>query len=259
MLRTLKLTIAYDGTDFAGWQRQATERTVQATIEDALVPIEGRRVVITGGGRTDAGVHATGQVASLSLGATIPRDELQRALNARLPEDVRILAIDEAPEGFNAQFAAKRKTYHYWIWSAGILPPQLRRYVWHVRQPLAVDAMDAAAAMLIGTHDFSAFQASGSDVTSTVREVAESRITGLKPGPPIFGPASASGGGLICYEITGTGFLRHMVRTIVGTLVDVGRGRRAVEDLHAILVSRERSRAGATAPPHGLVLWTIGY
>ena len=141
MTRTLKLTIAYDGTDFAGWQRQASDRTVQAAVEDALLPIEGARAVVIGAGRTDAGVHAAGQVASVRLASTIPADELQRALNATLPADVRILAVDLVDEGFHAQFAAKTKTYRYWMLSAGVMPPQLRRYVWHVPQPLDAERM----------------------------------------------------------------------------------------------------------------------
>ena len=137
-MRTLKLTIAYDGTDFAGWQRQASDRTVQATIEDALVPIEGSRAIVIGAGRTDAGVHAAGQVASVTLKASITTADLRRALNATLPGDVRVLSIDETSGTFNAQFAATRKTYRYTIWSDGVVPPALRRYVWHVPQPNSV-------------------------------------------------------------------------------------------------------------------------
>ena len=132
MARTLKLTIAYDGTAFAGWQRQAAARTVQADIEDALLPIEGSRAVVVGAGRTDAGVHAAAQVASVSLGAAIPCDDLMRALNATLARDVRILSVEEQAPGFNAQFAAKTKTYRYWIGSNVVLPPQMRHSVWHV-------------------------------------------------------------------------------------------------------------------------------
>src|SRR5262245_27226165 len=131
-MRTLKLTIAYDGTDFAGWQRQASDRTVQAALEDALQPIEGARASVIGAGRTDAGVHAVGQVASVRLSATIPTEELQRALNATLPDDVRILAIEHEDDRFNAQFGAKSKTYRYWMLSTGVISPHMRRFVWHV-------------------------------------------------------------------------------------------------------------------------------
>jgi tRNA pseudouridine38-40 synthase len=264
--RTFKLTIAYDGTDFAGWQRQASGRTVQAAIEDALRPIEGARAVLIGAGRTDAGVHAAGQVASVRLTALIPADELLRALNATLQPDVRVLAVDLVDDSFNAQFAAKTKTYRYWMLSAGIVPPQLRRYVWHVSQPLDVERMRAAATMLLGRHDFAGFQASGSDVLTTVRDVLASRVMASDADAaaassiylPLNLPPLASGQ-LICYEITGSGFLRHMVRNIVGTLVEIGRERRPTDDIAAVLASRDRSRAAATAPPHGLVLWEVAY
>lgn len=251
---TFKLTIAYDGTEFAGWQRQATARTVQAAIEDALVPIEGERVVVTGAGRTDAGVHAAAQVASFSFKSAIDIVDLQRALNATLPDDIRIMRVEEVPAAFNARFDARRKTYQYSLWLGGVLPPQLRHYAWHLPQRLDVDAMNAAAGALLGTHDFAAFQASGSDVQTTVREIVLSRIVHSSPGPTISGE-----GELIRYEVTGNGFLRHMVRNIVGTLVDVGRRRLACGEVCAILESRDRGRASATAPPHGLTLWSVEY
>jgi tRNA pseudouridine38-40 synthase len=264
--RTLKLTIAYEGTDFAGWQRQASDRTVQAAIEDALLPIEGARAVVIGAGRTDAGVHAAGQVASVRLTSAIPIEDLQRALNATLPGDVRILAIDRMDDGFNAQFAAKCKTYRYWMLSAGIVPPQLRRCVWQIPQSLDVARMNAAAATLTGTHDFAAFQAAGSDVVTTVREMLSSRMLDATTASadtastvlPLNMPPHARGQ-LVAYEVTGTGFLRHMVRNIAGTLVDIGRNRRPVEDIGTIMASRDRRHASATAPPHGLVLWEVAY
>jgi tRNA pseudouridine38-40 synthase len=244
--RTLKLTVSYDGTDFYGWQRQAAERTVQAVLEAALAPIEGRPVVVTGAGRTDAGVHADGQVASLSLTATIGPLELQRALNATLPPDVRVCEIAEAHADFNARFDARLKTYRYAIWCGAVMPPRQRRYSWHVPYPLDMTAMQSAAALLVGRHDFAAFQAAGSDVQTTVREVTASKIG--QPSAPT-----------IDYEITGTGFLRHMVRNIVGTLVDVGRSRLAPTALLDILSSGDRARASATAPPHGLTLVRVEY
>jgi tRNA pseudouridine38-40 synthase len=256
--RTLKITIAYDGTAFAGWQRQARDRTVQATIEDALLPIEGARTVLVGAGRTDAGVHAASQVASVRLTASLPIDALRRALNATLPPDVRILQIEEAAAGFNAQFAATSKTYKYFVWSSGVVPPLLRSTAWHVPQPLDVEAMDRAARELVGTHDFAAFQAAGSDVQTTARTILVSRIRAIDPAA-LHLLAPTTDGQPLEYEITGTGFLRHMVRNIVGTLVDIGRGRRRVEDMAAILAGRDRSLASATAPPHGLTLWGVRY
>lgn len=273
MARTLKLLIAYDGTGLAGWQRQSTEPTVQASIEDALTPIEGSTVVITGAGRTDAGVHAAGQVASVSLRSSIAVADLRRALNATLPEAIRILDIAEMRTDFNARFDARSKTYRYCIYCGDVMPPALRRYTWHVPQQLDVDRMCAAAATLVGTHDFMGFQATGSDVKSTVREVMTSDLTrskGSAAGDEAWWPFDPSGGGVgdrasaadspyVTYQITGTGFLRHMVRNIVGTLVDIGRGRRTPEDIAAILASRDRAQASATAPPHGLWLWHVEY
>ena len=258
-MRTLKLTIAYDGTDFAGWQRQASDRTVQATIEDALLPIEGARAIVIGAGRTDAGVHAAGQVASVVLTARIAASDLLRALNATLPQDVRVTAIDEMPDGFNAQFAATQKTYRFSIWSTGIVPPSLRRFVWHVPQALDRAAMDLAARSVLGTHDFSAFQAAGSDVITTRRTLTMSRVIEIEPSSSsvLIGPTVV--GCWLVYEVTGNGFLRHMVRNIVGTLADIGRGRRPVDDIPRILESRDRATASATAPPEGLTLWSVDY
>ena len=258
-MRTLKLVIAYDGTDFAGWQRQAATRSVQASIEDALAPIEGGRVVITGAGRTDAGVHAAGQVASVSLNSAIPAADLQRALNATLATDIRILHLEDVRADFNARFDARQKTYRYSIYCGAVMPPQWRRYAWHVPQALDVEAMQASAALLLGEHDFSAFQAAGSDVKTTTREVIVSSVARLATNAdnPDFFPAAI--GNLLRYQITGTGFLRHMVRNIVGTLVDAGRGRRPIHDIPAILASRDRAQASATAPPHGLTLWSVDY
>ena len=245
--RTLKLTIAYDGTDFFGWQRQATERTVQAVIEEALRPIEGQAVVITGAGRTDTGVHAEGQVASVSLTASITTGDLQRALNATLPPDVRVLEVDEVRADFNARFDARAKTYRYALWCGDVMPPGMRRTAWHVPYRLDRDQMQQAAAHLVGCHDFAAFQATGSDVKTTVREITSSRID------------AAGSEQLINYRVTGSGFLRHMVRNIVGTIVDVGRGRIPASAVAEILGSRDRARASATAPAHGLTLVRVDY
>lgn len=245
MARTLKLTIAYDGTAFAGWQMQGNQRTVQGVVEDALRAFDGERVVVHAAGRTDAGVHAAGQVISFRLKSNITAGALQRALNVTLPGDVRVMLSDEAPDSFNARFNPQRKTYRYAIYTGAVVPPQIRHYVWHVPQRLDLDAMNAAAAVLIGEHDFSAFQASGGDVITSRREVWVSRL--------------ARGEDQIMYEITGSGFLKQMVRNIAGTLVDIGKGRRVVDDMRRILDSRDRAQASATAPAHGLTLWAVEY
>jgi tRNA pseudouridine38-40 synthase len=256
LARTLKLTIAYDGTEFAGWQRQARERTVQAVIEDALAPIEKRPLTVTAAGRTDAGVHAAAQVGSAVLHSTIDCNELRRALNATLPEDVRVLTIEEAHDGFNARHEARLKTYHYSIWNGIAVPPVLRHYVGHVAKSLNLSAMNEAATLLVGLHDFSAFQATGSDVRTTDRRLLSSLVRELDVSPIT---TAAPGDRLLRYEVTGTGFLRHMVRNIVGTLVDVGLERTRADEVKGVLESRDRSRAGATAPPQGLVLWRVEY
>lgn len=245
-MRTMKLTIAYDGTAFAGWQMQAGQRTVQGVLEEALWPIEKRRVVVHAAGRTDAGVHAAGQVVSFELESNISCDALRRALNARLPDDVRVMRVEEAPSGFNARFDARLKTYRYAFYTGEVVPPPIRHFVWHVPYELDLAAMNEAASYLVGEHDFAAFQAAGSEVRSTRRRIVASRVVD-------------EGGGLVSYQVTGTGFLRHMVRTIAGTLVDVGRGRRPADDIPRILASRDRSQASATAPPQGLTLLEVEY
>ena len=254
-MRTLKLTLAYDGTDFSGWQRQAGERTVQAVVEDALAPIEKRTVVITAAGRTDAGVHAAAQVASVTLASEIESGDLHRALNATLPPDVRVVAIEPAALDFNARHDARRKTYHYAIWNGIAVLPFLRQYALHVPQQLDVAAMNDAAAALVGEHDFASFQAAGSDVKTTVRRVLSSAVVELDR--EFFGPTS-HGDRLLRYEVTGTGFLRHMVRNIAGTLIDCGR-RGSGAAMNTVLEARDRGRAGATAPAHGLTLWKVEY
>jgi tRNA pseudouridine38-40 synthase len=244
-VRTFKLTIAYDGTQFAGWQMQAGPRTVQGVLEQALLPVEQRRVVVHAAGRTDAGVHASGQVVSFSLTSSIAADALVRALNVRLPPDVRVMHAEQVADDFHARFHARQKVYCYAIFNGLVVPPQLRHFVWHITQPLDVHQMNAAARLLIGEHDFAGFQAAGGEVVSTRREISRSQVERRDE--------------QLLYEVAGTGFLRHMVRNIVGTLVEIGRGRRPVDDMHRVLQSRDRSQAAATAPPHGLTLARVEY
>lgn len=266
MSRVLKLTLAYDGTRFVGWQRQPNGVSIQALLEDSLARIEGSAVTVIGAGRTDAGVHALGQVASVSLNATLDADSLRRALNATLPEDVRVLSVEGAADGFNARFDAREKTYRYQIVSGDAISPFDRLYAWHVAQPLNVDAMRAAAESVAGTHDFAAFQAAGSTVATTTRTIRRSSLeVGDDPAWP--GPAFAShlaagfgaAGRWLTYEVSGDGFLRYMVRTIAGTLVDIGSGRWPPGAMGTILASRDRARAGPTAPAHGLFLVRVDY
>ena len=242
---TFKLTIAYDGTDFVGWQRQPSGLSIQGLLEDALTDLDGREVSVVGAGRTDAGVHAQGQVASVRLSRTIAADALIRAINIRLPGSVRIHEAVEVVNDFHARFHARTKRYRYRIWNAAVLSPFERPYAWHVPMALDPGAMAEAAAALIGTHDFAAFQGTGSDTLTTTRTITVSSIVTAEA--------------LVCYDAAGEGFLRHMVRNIVGSLVEVGRGHRSPTWISEVLASRDRSRAGPTAPPQGLFLMAVAY
>lgn len=260
--RTLKLTVAYDGTRLVGWQRQAEGDSAQAVLEDALARFEGAPVVVHGAGRTDAGVHALGQVASVRVTCAHDVETLTRALNAQLPEDVRVLRVEEVAAEFHARFDARSKTYRYLIRNAPFATPFERAFVWLVPQPLDVAAMQQAAQSLVGTHDFAAFQSVGSVTSGTVRTLFSSRVA-LEPGGSVLNLAGQGGrpepGALLVYETRGDGFLRHMVRTIVGTLVEVGRGWRGPESMAQVLGAGARAAAGATAPPHGLFLVGVDY
>ena len=241
-----RISLAYEGTDFVGWQRQPAGTSVQGLLEDALRELDARDVTVIAAGRTDAGVHALEQVAAFTLEREIAPETLVRALNVRLPGTVRVVTAAVPRADFHPQFDAVSKTYRYRLWNDAVLPPFERRYAWHVIGPLDVNAMRQAAAVLLGSHDFAAFQAADSDAKTTEREIVQSDIRRLQPA-------------LLEYEITGNGFLRHMVRTIVGSLVDIGRGRCSPEWLHEVLRSRDRRQAGRTAPPHGLFLVRVNY
>ena len=255
LTRTLKLTISYDGTRFVGWQRQAAGVSVQGLLDDALARFEGAPVAVQGASRTDAGVHALGQVASVRLTAAHPPDVVGRGLNACLPPDVRVIDVQEAAENFHARFCARSKTYRYQLRNAATVSPFERAYVWHVPEALDVAAMRAAAHTLVGTHDFAAFRSVGSDTRGTVRTITRSEVTSQAVG----GWHDTSTGALVVYDVSGDGFLRHMVRAIVGTLVEVGRGQRPVASMAALLTGGSRAQAGATAPPQGLFLVRVVY
>ena len=256
-MRTLKVTVAYDGTGYAGWQRQNGAPTIQALLEAAFNEIEGRAVTVRGAARTDAGVHALGQVASARLTHSIDNAALARALNAKLPDDIRILRVDAVADDFHAQYAARSKAYQYRLSLGPVANPLERGHVWHVRQPLDLGKMQRAGAVLCGRHDFAAFQTAAGDMatTSTVRTIAELEV-GRRPGPAWLGTSTCQ---IMTVDVVGDGFLRHMVRAIVGTLVEVGAGRFEAADVAAVLSSGRRERAGPTAPPHGLFLVRVDY
>ena len=266
-----KLTLAYDGTDFSGWQIQPDRVTIQGLLADALESVTGERVLPQGSGRTDAGVHARGQVASFRLEAAIPAENLLRALNRRLPEAVRVLGAETAPAEFHARHAAKAKTYEYRIWRIGpgeFCPPWEARFAWALGWPLEAERMREAARLVAGTHDFTSFAASDPDRTTRNHE-ARARGNGgdIEDGNEeaadnvrtIFASEWREENGLLIYRVRGDGFLHHMVRNLVGTLVDVGRGQLKPEDVASILAARSRREAGATAPARGLFLDNVEY
>ncbi|MQA31597.1 MAG: tRNA pseudouridine(38-40) synthase TruA [Luteitalea sp.] len=255
-----RVTLAYDGAGFVGWQRQASGDSLQGLLELALSELDQRPVPVVGAGRTDAGVHALGQVASFSLHRIIDGPKLVRALNARLPPAIRILDAAEVPAGFHARFLARTKTYRYRLWNTGVLNPFERAYAWHVPAPgLDVVAMAAAASLVEGRHDFASFQSVGTSVRSTERVVFSSRIvTASDAGATATGDASGRAA-LITYQVRGDGFLHHMVRTIVGTLVEIGRGKCGPAWMSEVIAARDRAAAGPTAPPQGLFLVGVEY
>ena len=251
-MRVLKLTVAYDGTRFVGWQRQAEGESIQGLLEQVLERLNGAPVIVSGAGRTDAGVHALGQVASVSVTCRHDVQTLTRALNAQLPPDIRVRTVEEVPPDFHARFSARAKTYRYQLRDGGQALPFDRAFVWHLPEALDIVAMQEAAAALVGTHDFAAFQSVGTPVSTSVRMMTRSQVA-------VVPSASAQCPALLVYDVTGDGFLRHMVRAIVGTLVEVGRGRRDAGTMSRLLVGASRGEAGATAPPHGLFLVGVEY
>ena len=248
-MRWLKLTVAYDGTAYAGWQVQPDQPTVQNALQAAWLEITGEVVRLTAAGRTDAGVHALGQVAAIATECGIANDELCRGLNAKLPRDVAVLAIHNAPEGFHATYDAVSKLYRYQIHNGRIRSVFDRHYSWHYPQPLDAKWMHAAGQMLVGRHDFASFETAGSERSDTVRTISHLSVE--------------RGTGLLLERITldveGDGFLYNMVRAIVGTLVRVGCGARQTEWVADVLASRDRARAGQTAPAEGLFLVRVDY
>lgn len=256
-----KLTLAYDGTPYHGWQIQPGLPTVQGTLAHALHHITGESVLPQGSGRTDTGVHALGQVASVSLASPIPGPNLQRALNHLLPTSIRIVALEAVPEEFHARHSARRKTYEYRIAPHPICPPTLAPFVWNCTWPLDLDAMQQAAEHVVGTHDFTSFAATDPDLAT--RDDEEDSSTGPMHEKTavrsIFASTWQRESDLLIYRVTGSGFLHHMVRNLVGTFVDVGRGRTPASALPTILAARSRSAAGPTAPPQGLFLLKVNY
>jgi tRNA pseudouridine38-40 synthase len=241
-----KLTIEYDGTRYRGWQRQAEGPTVQAEIEQALASMTRTRITVIGAGRTDAGVHALAQVANFSCHTRLGPETILKGLNSLLPPDIAIRECRLAPEGFHARFDAKSKVYHYRILNRTVRAAVGRNYAWFIHTPLDLDAMRQASGHLIGHHDFKAFESSGSPRAHTMRTV-------------LAADWAEGEGHQLTFQIEADGFLRCMVRNVVGTLVAVGLGRLAPGTVLDILQSRDRKRAGATAPGRGLFLMDVRY
>lgn len=250
-MRNFKIVLAYDGSDFAGWQVQPDSTTVQGTLASAIGRVTGEKVLPQGSGRTDAGVHAFAQVATCALESSIPAENLLKALNDLLPSSIRVFEVSEVSLDFHARKSARAKTYRFRIYRGAICPPFLARYGWHHPYPLDENAMQQAATLVIGEHDFTSFAAvdpergKREDGVSNVRRISESSWQREDEE--------------LIYTVRGNGFLHHMVRNLVGTFILVGKGSLRPEDITNILEAKDRSLAGATVPGHGLYLVSVEY
>lgn len=261
--RCFRLVVAYDGTDFFGWQVQPGLRTIQGTLADTLRQITGETVLPQGSGRTDTGVHAEGQVVSLHLGANIPAERLRTVLNRKLPAAIRVVRAENMPDDFHARAGVVNKTYEYRLFqrrkASGeperVCLPPTARFAWDCRWPLHLEPMQQAARHFVGTHDFTAFKATDLDRTQRLQamNVPENNVR------TVFHSEWTQSGDLLLYRVTGSGFLHHMVRNMVGTCVAMGAGRMAGDAIPRILQTLDRRNAGETAPPQGLHLMQVTY
>jgi tRNA pseudouridine38-40 synthase len=242
---TIRLVLEYDGSRYAGWQRQPDQPSIQEAIETALFQLTQETVSVTGAGRTDSGVHALGQVASFRIDRQWTPREWLRGLNARLPDDIAVRTAATVSDDFHARYAASGKLYEYRILNRGERPALDRAYVWHVHKPLDLAAMQEAATYLVGSHDFSSFEGTLTDNEDPVCDLRQLSLS--------------SQGDVVRTEAYANRFLKHMVRAIVGTLVEVGHGKRTPSALRTVLAAKDRRAAGRTAPPHGLFLVRVDY
>jgi tRNA pseudouridine38-40 synthase len=245
-MRNIKLVIEYDGTNYHGWQVQPNGLTVQEVIEEKIQVMTRQHVHLTGSGRTDAGVHALGQVANFRTTSTVPVEGFHKGLNSLLPRDIVIQSAEEVDPEFHAQYGAKRKVYRYVILQREIPSALFRNYSWRVPGALDVPAMEQASCLLVGKQDFTSFQGADADTEDAVREVFRAGW-------------SVKESGFLHFTVEADGFLKHMVRNFVGTLVEVGKGKISPEGFREILTARDRRRAGMTAPPQGLFLVEVKY
>ncbi|MBI2087390.1 MAG: tRNA pseudouridine(38-40) synthase TruA [Deltaproteobacteria bacterium] len=241
----IKLTIEYDGTEYHGWQIQPNGRTIQEVLEQAIERLLGVKIRLNGSGRTDAGVHALGQVANFICEREADLKQLQRGLNALTPHDIVIKEVERAADAFDARRDCRSRVYQYRIWNHPLPSVFYRRYSWHVYDLLNLEAMEEAVRFLEGEHDFASFQAAGCDAAHSVRKVYRNTLCRQEE--------------FLIYTIEATAYLRHMVRNIIGTLVEVGRGERSASGFADLLRARDRTRAGPTAPPQGLFLVEVKY
>lgn len=244
-MNNIKLTIQYDGTNYCGWQKQKNGDSIQKEIERAIKDITGENVDLIGSGRTDRGVHAKGQVANFLTKSSIPGDRFKFALNSKLPEDIAIVHSEKVGEDFHSRYDALGKRYKYLIYNSPIRSPLYRNFAYHLPYSLDYEEMEKAVSFFVGTHNFKTFMATNSNVKNTIRTIND--ISLYKKGD------------LIIFSVTGNGFLYNMVRIVVGTIVDVGRGRFKSYDIPHIISSKDRNKAGHTAPPQGLYLEKVYY
>lgn len=244
--RNIRLVLEYDGSGYHGWQRQAGSLSIQEIIESRLGVMFGKKIGVRASGRTDAGVHARGQVVNFYIRARLKPEEILKGLNSLLPKDIVVLKADEVDESFHSRFSAVSKIYEFHILNRPVPSALLRKYIWHVRHPLAVAPMEECLKAICGFKDFSAFMASGSPVSSTERNMFRAEL-------------ERSGPESLKFTYEANGFLRYMVRNLTGTIVEVGKGKRTPEDFVHILEGRDRKKAGMTAPANGLYLITVNY
>jgi len=247
MSRRIKLAVSYEGTVYAGWQVQPNGPTIQAKVEEVLAQILQEPVRVRAAGRTDAGVHAREQVVDFADAGARDLGTIVHGGNALLPPDIRILTASVVPETFDAMRHATEKEYRYFLHLSPVASPFLSRYAWHIEKPLDLDAVRKGLSHLVGEHDFTSFRGQGCTAKSPVRTIFRAEV-GKHDVP-----------GLYSIDVAGAGFLRHMVRNIVGTVVNAGKGRHSADHVGEILRARDRSAAGLNAPPHGLFLWRVSY
>jgi len=245
-MRNLRMILEYDGTDYHGWQRQVNGLSIQQILEEKIAVMTGETVKVIGSGRTDSGVHALGQVAHFKTASTFPERIFLNGINSLLPRDIVVKVLREADPSFHARFDVKSKVYRYQIFSGPVRPVLYRRYVWFVPTPLDLWRMREASVFFKGTHDFSSFCSTHSDAPDRIRTIKDIRV-------------EAGSDGLITIDMEADGFLRHMVRGLVGTLVEVGRGKRLPQDIQEIMNKKDRRHGGMTAPPQGLFLKEVRY